>query len=100
MPDGDVKKQLITLEIPLLELRYVGTLTTDRIEIAYNDGTICLDRSSYFNHVDYEIEFEGKNDEHAKTTLYDLLGKCDIEPVPTENKVKRFFRQKEINERQ
>ncbi|MCK0472611.1 CYTH domain-containing protein [Halalkalibacter sp. APA_J-10(15)] len=99
VPKGEVETQLLSLHIPLDELKYVGTLTTERIEWPFNNGLLCLDKSSYFDQIDYEIEFEGNSEEHAIATLTDLLNQCGIDQVPTENKVRRFFKQKEIIER-
>lgn len=94
MPDGDVYRQLASLNIPLAELAYAGTLTTKRIEIAYKDGLLCFDESHFFDQVDYEIEFEGTSLTHAEETLSQLLEQYGISTRPTENKVRRFFRRK------
>ncbi|GAE25314.1 adenylate cyclase [Halalkalibacter wakoensis JCM 9140] len=94
LPDGNVKKQLRSLHIPINELSYVGTLTTERIEIAHNSGVLCFDKSMYFDQVDYEIEFEGTSEEHAHSTLASILSKASIPYTETENKVRRFFTRK------
>ncbi|MFC0557656.1 CYTH domain-containing protein [Halalkalibacter alkalisediminis] len=94
LPDGEVMKQLIQLEILVDQLEYQGTLTTSRIEIEYEGGILCFDKSSYFDQIDYELEYEGKTEEHAQATLSKILSKYELSPFPTENKVKRFFNSK------
>ncbi|WP_332689162.1 CYTH domain-containing protein [Halalkalibacter lacteus] len=94
LPSGEVKTQLDMLNIPINELKFVGTLSTKRIEIQYEEGNLCFDQSSYFDQIDYEIEFEGKSEEHATTTLKNLLTTYQVDFIPTENKVRRFFTRK------
>jgi uncharacterized protein YjbK len=94
-PSGEVKSQLQFLNIPVNELTYVGTLTTKRIEIQFKGGNLCFDQSSYFDHIDFEIEFEGHSEEHATNTLKNLLTTYHLDITPTENKVRRFFNRKD-----
>ncbi|GAE37063.1 CYTH domain-containing protein [Halalkalibacter akibai] len=94
LPDGKVMNQLRNLKIPTDQLQFVGTLTTKRIEINYEEGQLCFDQSSYFDQIDYEIEFEGKTEHHAKSTLLQLLSSYGLEQTPTHNKVRRFFNTK------
>ncbi|WP_227936850.1 CYTH domain-containing protein [Alkalihalobacillus deserti] len=91
LPDGQVMNQLIQLEIPVDQLKFQGTLTTSRIEFEYEGGILCFDKSSYFDQVDYEIEYEGKSEEHANSTLSMILSNYQLSPLATENKVRRFF---------
>jgi uncharacterized protein YjbK len=94
LPAGNVMNQLLKLEIPVEQLEFVGTLTTNRIEIKYEDGILCFDKSYYFDQIDYEIEFEGTSEQHAASTLSKLLSGYDLSQIATENKVRRFFKQK------
>ncbi len=94
LPLGEVISQLKLLSIPIYQLQYVGTLTTSRIELNYQNGILCFDKSTYFDVTDYEIEFEGTDEEHAQTTLLTLFASFHLEVKPTENKVRRFFRRK------
>ncbi|NEU29650.1 CYTH domain-containing protein [bacterium LRH843] len=98
IPFGDVYRQLQSLCIPIDKLIYLGRLTTKRIELPYKNGTLCLDKSLYFDQIDYEVEFEGTDEVHARTTLLTLLTDYNITPKHADNKVKRFFkRKKELN---
>ncbi|MDT8862744.1 CYTH domain-containing protein [Alkalihalobacillus sp. MEB130] len=94
LPEGNVVTQLEALKVPLSELTYVGTLTTERIEINYNQGLLCFDKSLYFDQTDYELEFEGISEEHANSTLLTLLADYKLDYASTENKVRRFFTRK------
>jgi uncharacterized protein YjbK len=94
LPNGEVLDQLNQLKIPVKQLTHLGTLTTSRIEFEYKDGLLCLDKSTYFDVTDYEVEFEGTSEEHAETTLNALLKEFGLSKQPTENKVRRFFARK------
>ncbi|WP_017726945.1 CYTH domain-containing protein [Halalkalibacterium ligniniphilum] len=94
LPDGDVKKQLHKLGIDTTALELLGTLSTERAEQAYEGGILCLDKSFYFDVVDYEIEFEGNNQEHANKSFSSFLDAHNIAKIPTENKIRRFFARK------
>ncbi|WP_028402591.1 CYTH domain-containing protein [Ectobacillus panaciterrae] len=92
---GSVANQLQALHIPL-QLSYFGSLTTKRAETMYKEGLLIFDHSFYFNHDDYELEYEVK-DESKKTDFLSLLGAYNIPVRPTQNKVQRFFLAKQNN---
>ncbi|ARK31454.1 CYTH domain-containing protein [Halalkalibacter krulwichiae] len=94
LPNGEVMKQLQQLDIPVVQLQYQGTLSTSRIEMPYNEGVLCFDKSSYFDKIDFEIEYEGQSEQHANTTLLNILSQVNLTPTSTENKVRRFFSEK------
>ncbi len=54
-PEIDSFFSKMNIQKPLHE---IGTLTTYRTEILFEHGTLCIDKSEYYNHVDYELEFE------------------------------------------
>ncbi|WP_088103493.1 CYTH domain-containing protein [Halalkalibacter urbisdiaboli] len=94
LPSGEVVRALKELNIPVEELSHLGTLTTSRIEFPYKGGSLCFDKSAYFDVIDYEVEFEGTSPEHAETTLTSLLQEFNLKTQPTPNKVRRFFSRK------
>uniref|UniRef100_UPI0000D6F7E5 BH2851 n=1 Tax=Halalkalibacterium halodurans TaxID=86665 RepID=UPI0000D6F7E5 len=96
-PSGEVMDALRDLSIPISQLKHIGTLSTSRAEISYEQGILCLDHSSYLGIEDYEIEFEGTSEEHATVTFQEILKTFSISQVPTENKIQRFFSKKEKN---
>lgn len=94
LPDGDVLQRVQDLQIEARNLQFIGTLTTERLEFPYGEGTVCLDKSSYLGKVDYELEFEGTSMDHAEETLSSILNLTNIQRKKTPNKVARFFAQK------
>lgn len=88
---GAVVDQLHKLQIPVSTLNYMGSLTTERAETSFEGGTLVFDHSFYYNHDDYEIEFEVQDEETGKTTFIHLLTQHNIPVRHTNNKVKRFF---------
>ena len=67
----------------------MGSLTTE--EQKHYLKNACLCHSFYYNHDDYEIEFEVQDEETGKATFIDLLTQHNIPVRHTNNKVKRFF---------
>ncbi|PEV97418.1 CYTH domain-containing protein [Bacillus cereus] len=88
---GIVVDQLYKLQIPVSALTYMGSLTTERSETLFEGGTLVFDHSFYYNHDDYEIEFEVQDEESGKAAFINLLTKHNIPVRHTNNKVKRFF---------
>ncbi|PGK46097.1 CYTH domain-containing protein [Bacillus anthracis] len=88
---GAVMDQLHKLQIPVSTLTYMGSLTTERAETLFEGGTLVFDHSFYYNHDDYEIEFEVQDEETGKAAFIHLLKQHDIPIRHTNNKVKRFF---------
>ncbi|PEJ41717.1 CYTH domain-containing protein [Bacillus wiedmannii] len=88
---GAVMDQLHKLQIPVSTLTYMGSLTTERAETLFEGGTLVFDHSFYYNHDDYEIEFEVQDEETGKAVFIHLLKQHDIPIRHTNNKVKRFF---------
>ncbi len=87
-----VLSKLKLLEVPVQELRVFGTLTTDRVEIPFEQGTLVLDHSFYLNCDDYEVEYE-THDEKIGSTIFDnFLLKYEIEKRNTDKKIARFMK--------
>ena len=87
---GAVVDQLHKLQIPVSALTYMGSLTTERAETLFEGGTLVFDHSFYYNHDDYEIEFEVQDEETGKVAFIRLLTQHNIPIRHTNNKVKRF----------
>ncbi len=77
-PEGEIKRFLELLGIDVSTLLIRTSLTTDRIELDYADGVLCLDKSTYNNQIDYEIELEETSMENAKNTIIELCEKMGI----------------------
>ena len=85
-------KQLNALHINVDDLKYWGTLITDRREMAYKDCTLVLDYSTYGNTNDYEFELEANNRTTGKKVFEEILRNTSIPQRKTPNKIKRFFK--------
>ncbi|WP_459500753.1 CYTH domain-containing protein [Bacillus sp. C1] len=95
---GPVLDQLHTLEIPVSTLTYMGSLTTERAETPFKGGTLVFDHSFYYNHDDYELEYEVQDEQIGKAEFLRLLNTYHIPVRHTKNKVQRFFLAKQNKE--
>lgn len=97
LQEGPVKSQIIGLGIDSTQLVYFGTLTTERAELTYQNGLLVLDKSSYLNTVDYEVEYELMNREQGLPIFLALLSQLNIPVRQTKNKIQRFYERKMNN---
>ncbi|KGX92704.1 adenylate cyclase [Pontibacillus halophilus JSM 076056 = DSM 19796] len=86
-----VMKRLNALQVPVSSLRYLGALTTERIEVPYNETTVVLDKSLYNGQSDYELELEASEKQHGSDVFHSLLSQYDIPKRETPNKIQRFY---------
>jgi uncharacterized protein YjbK len=93
-PDGEVKESLQKAGVSTTSIQHFGSLTTKRAEMEFRGGSLVFDESSYFNKVDYELEYEVKDFKLGEKIFFDLLNEHDIPHRETENKIKRFYREK------
>ncbi|MCE7794856.1 CYTH domain-containing protein [Salipaludibacillus sp. CUR1] len=92
LSEGDVFNQLSQLlEENVPKLDYLGQLTTERTEISLKEGLLVLDKSYYFDHVDYEIEFECEEFASGKQAFKQLLNEWDLSWNEPANKIERFY---------
>jgi uncharacterized protein YjbK len=94
LKEGAVKSQITALGIDSAQLVYFGTLTTERAELTYHNGLLVLDKSSYLNTIDYEVEYEVINREQGLPIFLALLSQLNIPVRQTKNKVQRFYERK------
>lgn len=73
------------------ELTILGALTTARLETTYQDELLVLDKSDYFDKVDYELEFEVNDYNSGLQKFNKLLNEFNLEHTVPKNKVQRFF---------
>ncbi|MEI4831429.1 CYTH domain-containing protein [Bacillus sp. FJAT-53711] len=88
---GAVSKQLETLQIPVSSLQYMGSLTTKRAETTFEGGILVFDHSFYYEHDDYELEYEVSDEQTGQAAFASLLKEHNIPIRHTKNKVQRFF---------
>ena len=60
-PNGDVKRYLLTLPYHLADYKQITTLTTIRLEIENDDHLLVIDKNSYGDIIDYNLEVEAKD---------------------------------------
>ncbi|MGG3469840.1 CYTH domain-containing protein [Neobacillus pocheonensis] len=100
LPFGNIKKIIEEIGISFSELKYFGSLLTNRVEVEYTKGLLVLDHSQYLNKEDYELEFEAENFQEGKLIFLQLLDQYHIPIRKTENKIQRFYNQKYANHEQ
>lgn len=69
-PDGEVKNYLLSLPYTLNLYKQITTLTNLRLEIENEDHLLVIDKNSYGEIVDYNLEIEANDSiENAKSLL-------------------------------
>lgn len=87
-----IKKRLTELNVPIDSLQVVASITTDRVEIPYEGGTLVFDHSYYLNCEDYEVEYE-TNDEILGRKIFDeFLKQHDITKKEADKKIARYMK--------
>lgn len=61
-PEGDVKRYLLSLPIPLSDYENIVSLYNRRLEIQYDDHLLVIDKNEYSGIIDYNLEIETKED--------------------------------------
>ena len=60
-PEGMVKNHLLTLSYPLNVYHVIATLYNRRLEIQYDDHLLVIDKNTYGDVIDYNLEIETKD---------------------------------------
>lgn len=77
-PEGEVKEYMINKNINVNELKILSILTTFRIDIKYKNGLLSIDKNTYNNVIDYEIEFEYDNYQKGLQIVQELFDILNI----------------------
>jgi len=91
IPTKNVTKQLNTMNIPVNQLRYFGSLKTMRKSFRANAVTYVIDESIYNGMTDYELEIEAPSHRLAKSAFNGILRQFYISPKQPITKTERFF---------
>jgi uncharacterized protein YjbK len=98
IPTGQITQLISEMNIDPNSVIFFGTLTTERAEWEYQNGLLVLDKSSYLETVDYELEYEVQEFTAGKIQFAQLLYSLQIPKRKTDNKIKRFYQRKyELN---
>ncbi|MCR2820982.1 CYTH domain-containing protein [Lederbergia panacisoli] len=90
--DGEVKDELLKMNIPIKDFYLFGSLRTDRAETEYESGLLVFDHSFYLGNEDFELEYETMNREKGETIFYELLKKLNINIRHADNKISRLYK--------
>ncbi|GGL45627.1 CYTH domain-containing protein [Sporolactobacillus putidus] len=91
IPAGSVEQAIARMGIDVDQLIHIGELTTLRAQFPYSSGKLFIDHSYYFEHDDYELEFEAEDRRTGDHLFEELLSECSIPHRPSKNKVLRLY---------
>ncbi len=78
-PYGQVRNRLMLLPYSLDKYHRIASLYNRRLEIEYEDHTLVIDKNTYGDIVDYNLEVESKiGIKHAKNTLKEYIEKFNL----------------------
>lgn len=92
---NDITYQLNKLNVNLNTLVILGSLTTERMEQPDKENLIVLDKNTYLDTEDYELEFEVTDYDTGLTKFHSILDDFGLTYEQPANKVQRFFDRKE-----
>lgn len=87
-----ITQELKTRNIDIDSLIVYGSLETERFETDYKDGLLVLDKSSFLDTRDFELEYEVTEYDQGETRFDHLLQEYKIERRPEVTKSERFYR--------
>jgi uncharacterized protein YjbK len=94
LPEGEVTEVLSKLKIDTAEIKFLGELTTNRVELPYQEGFLVLDENHYLGKIDYELEYESADYKKGQQIFLELLKSKNIPERETKSKIHRFFAEK------
>ena len=78
IPDSKIKDQLLSLKIDLRKLKLITSLKTERLEIKVDNGLLVIDKNTYNNKIDYNVEVESNSKENAVNLLNNFFSKFRV----------------------
>lgn len=91
---SEIADQLTKMDIDLTELIILGSLKTERLEKEINGNLLVLDKSTYLDFEDFELEYEVEDYDEGLIQFKSILEKFDMKHEIPANKVQRFFNRK------
>ena len=89
-PTGEILETLLQKEIPIQDLKILGSLETIRYEKEDEIGLLALDESHYLGKTDFELEVEVEDFEKGKENFLNFLKQHKIDYKPGKSKIARF----------
>lgn len=90
LPEGKVSDEVSTI-IGDQKLINFMSLSTERMYFQYSNGIVFIDKSTYLNETDYELEYEARNYHDGRKEFIALLSDFKIKYKKSEKKVKRAY---------
>ena len=78
IPETKIKTFLIMLGYDISKLNILASLSTDRIDVKVPEYTFSIDKNTYADTVDYELEREANNALQAQNDLISICEECKI----------------------
>ncbi len=78
IPNSEIKDKLLENNIELKRLKKITTLVTERIEFKLDKALIVIDKNSYNNKIDYNVEVESDSKESAIKYLDQYFAKYGV----------------------
>ncbi|MEB7830863.1 CYTH domain-containing protein [Staphylococcus xylosus] len=91
---SEIADQLTKMDIDLTKLIILGSLKTERLEKEINRNLLVLDKSTYLDFEDFELEYEVEDYDEGLIQFKSILEKFDMKHEIPANKVQRFFNRK------
>ncbi|AKG73358.1 CYTH domain-containing protein [Salinicoccus halodurans] len=86
-----IRGELSRLDIDTSQLKIYGALSTERREVPYKEGLLVLDRNTFLDQEDFELEYEVDNHDKGETRFVRLLEEAGIERRDEVTKSERFY---------
>lgn len=79
LKEGKIKDDLLKLGINLIEIKYITSLKTERVEVKLDKSLLVIDKNYFRNRIDYNLEVESDTENHAKDQLLSIIKEFNIE---------------------
>lgn len=86
-----IRDELERFSIDTTQLKIYGALSTERLEVPYKEGRLVLDRNTFLDEEDHELEYEVDNYDKGETYFLDLLEEFNIVRRREITKSERFY---------
>ena len=86
-----IRGELARYDIDTSQLRIYGALSNERSQVTNREGVLVLDRNTFLDEEDFELEYEVDNYDKGETRFLHLLEEAGIERRGEVTKSERFY---------
>lgn len=86
-----IREELARYDIDISQLKIYGALSTERRQVPYREGLLVLDRNTFLDEEDFELEYEVDNYDKGETRFLHVLEDAGIERRGEVTKSERFY---------